>query len=260
MIDKNITQKLKEAGTNSRKIGREKDFKALHWVYRWGWSSASLIDHVASPGRRGLAQRLVKRGLLEESINPAIAVEKAMPRRIMTLTDLGQMLVENDIEVDELLDQDRTNEIPWHQLLHDAAVQRATAFNKNLLGFRTPKEIATKSSKGIKQPDAIWIIGNNLKMGVEVEINKKKIGRELDNSMKSICMAVTEKTESQLDLISIFSPSDSILNFYKILLQPGKKINRWKRNSARQWIVDEGNAYTVPESIKGKILFKKIEL
>lgn len=231
--------KLKAAGKTSRQVGAEKTFKALHWVYRWGWSYPFILDQIASPGRRGLTKKLVDQKLLASFDCPGAGGKKGLPHSVVCLTEDGQMIVENELQEDAFLSQNLTDDIPWHQLYHDASIQRSTALHTGLAEFRTPKEIAEKSAKNVKQPDAIWILEGGLRIGVELELTAKKKGREFDQTILALLSSVDPKgNPHSLGTITIIG-SAGILQNYKRRLTPGEIINTWERDQSRRWIESE---------------------
>lgn len=254
-------KKLKDAGTNSRKVGQQKTFSALNWVYRWGWSYPLLVDHIASPGRRGQSKKLVDQGLLLSFPSESAGGIKGIPLTTLCLTKDGQALVESEILREQLLDQNLKDDIPHHQLRHDALVQRATTFHENLAGFETPKEIATKSTAGVKQPDAIWILKEGLRLGLELEMTAKKSGREINQTILALLKAVDSTSYYKLDLIVILSQSSAILDNYKELLKPGSKFTRWGKDNSGKWVeVSTERVTLVPDWAKGKFVFTKFDL
>jgi len=246
--------KLKAAGKTSRQVGAEKTFKALHWVYRWGWSYPFILDQIASPGRRGFTKKLVNQNLLASFDCPGAGGKKGVPSSVVCLTESGQMMVESELLEDQFLSQGLEDDIPWHQLFHDAIVQRSTALKDGLVEFRTPKEIADKSAKGIKQVDAIWILGPGLRIGIEFEITAKKKGREFDQTILALLQCVSPKgNPHSLDMISIIGPK-GILENYKTRLSPGYTVDLWERDQSRRWI-ESGAKITVPEWSRTRFSF-----
>lgn len=253
---------LKAAGTNSRKVGGEKAFKALLWVYRWGWSYPFLVDHIASPNRRGLCKKLVEQKLLSSFDCPGAGGKKGLPNSVVCLTKDGQMLVESELSESQFLDQNLQEDIPWHQLYHDALVQRATGLKSDLLEFKTPKEIAEKSDRGVKQADAIWILKSGQRIGVELELTAKKRGREFDQTILSLLHSVNPNgNPHQLDAIALVcrGREDGILGSYRERLKPGKKITLWERDPSRKWVESEKTA-TVPDWAAGRFHFQLLEI
>jgi len=259
---KETAAKLRAAGTNSRKVGAEKRFKALHWVYRWGWSYPFLVDHIASPNRRGLTKKLVEQKLLISYDCPGAGGKKGLPNSVVCLTKDGQMLVESELSESEFLDQNLQDDIPWHQLYHDALVQRATGLKADLVEFRTPKEIAEKSDAGVKQADAIWVLKSGERIGVELELTAKKKGREFDQTILSLIRSVNPKgNPHNLDAIALVcrGREDGILGSYRERLKPGKKITLWERDPSRKWVESEKHS-TVPDWVAGRFSFQLIKL
>ncbi len=249
-----VARRHKEAGTNSRAVGQARQREALRWMYRWGWSTPSIIDQVANNGRSGLAARLVKRGLLEETDNP-------QNRRSTDPIDLLFLTKDAVQEVEELLDspsdfldQNYQNDLPIHQVRHDFYVQKLTANNINKIkSYLTPKEIAAKSKPQEKQVDAIWIYEDGIRVGIEMELTRKKTGREIDRSMLMILLAVKDGNTFGLNAINFFSTSRGILETYKAILKPGKKIRRWEQDDQRRWVATD--LATVPDWSENRILF-----
>lgn len=251
--------KLKAAGKSSRQVGAEKTFRALHWVYRWGWSYPFILDQVSSPGRRGMTKKLVEQKLLASFDCPGAGGKKGIPKTVVCLTESGQMIVENELLEDQFLSQNLTDDIPWHQLYHDALIQRSTALNDELTAFRTPKEIAEKSAKGIKQADAIWILESGFKVGVELELTAKKKGREFDQTILSLLKSVNPKGNAHsLDMIVIIG-SPGILQNYKKRLTPGTPVVLWERDQSRRWIESE-KKQLVPEWADARFSFTKFKI
>jgi hypothetical protein len=237
--------KLKAAGKSSRQVGAEKTFKALHWVYRWGWSYPFILDQVASPGRRGMTKKLVEQNLLASFDCPGAGGKKGIPKTVVCLTEDGQMIVENELLEDQFLSQSLEDDIPWHQLYHDALIQRSTALKDDLAEFKTPKEIADKSAKGVKQADAIWILKSGLKIGVELELTAKKKGREFDQTILALLHSINPNgNPHSLDMIAIIG-SVGILKNYKNRLTPGNQVDLWERDQSRRWI-ESGKKQQIP--------------
>lgn len=258
-----VAKKLKADGTSTRKVGRQKTLAALSWVYRWGWSYPLIVDGVASPQRRGFSKKLVGQKLLDAWPTESSGGIKGIPHTVLCLTRDGQAMVESELSLNQLLDQSLKDDIPRHQLRHDSLVQRATAKRieiKEIQGFETPKEIASKSVAGNKQPDAIWILKNGQRMGLELELTRKKSGREINQTVDALLRAVEENNHHNLNMISILSSSEAILQDYQMRLAPGAKVRVWgKDNSGRPIEIPE-KAFLVKSWAAGKFVFQKIEI
>lgn len=88
------TMAAKFPGRSARQRGDDKQRQALDWVYRWGWASPGTIEKVGGAERSGLAARLVRRGLLEETRTACGGAHKGVPVKILTLTQDGLEEVE----------------------------------------------------------------------------------------------------------------------------------------------------------------------
>jgi hypothetical protein len=256
----NISDRLKAQGTNSRKRGTEKTEKALNWVYRWGFSSPTILDRVASPTRGGLTKKLIEQKLLAAWAAPGSGGQKGVPHMVVTLTQAGEALVVSRLKkIEDLLDQNYAQEVQWHQLRHDILVQKATANMTELNGYLTPKEIRKKSQKNVKQPDAIWIMNDGRHVGIELELTPKKRGKEISQTIISLIRSVQPNNVYGLSSVVIYSPSQMILNDYKNHLIEGKKIKIWDKDSSRRW-VETSSVITVPALALEKISLREIDL
>lgn len=256
-------------GRTTRQAGRDKDLIAARWIYRWGWSTPGIVDLMASPGRRGIAARLVKRGWLSNHPTPSGSGIKGVPAEVLVLTHDGVSEVESDLSESDLIPYSSKPEltIPWHQLRHDCLVQLWTARRlaaKKIKSFSTPREISKPSLSGIKQSDAIWTIATpakNLQVGVELELNAKK-DRELDQTilalLKSVQPEIGSALPGPLDAVVLLSHSQAILDRYKKVLAPGATLTLYDRDSSRHW--KASGTTKVPDWTKGRFFFEKVEL
>lgn len=250
------------AGRSSREVGRAKDLAGLVWIYRWGWSTPTIVDMVASPSRRGVAARLVKRGLAQRHPTPTGSGAKGVPVDVIVLTPDG--VAEVEAERDPLpypTQPDRC--VPWHQLRHDTLVQLWTARRlvaNKIAGYTAPREIADRSQGGIKQPDAVWHSSHG-QIAVELELTAKK-DRELHQAALAMAKAVHPGTEGHpkgpYNIVAILSHSEAILAKYRRLLQPGATITKYKRDAARHWHPD--GQIKVPDWITGRVILEKVQL
>jgi hypothetical protein len=243
---------------SSRQVGREKDLSALLWVYVWGWSSPSVVDFYVSPNRRGVAARLIKKGFLSEHLTNGGKI-KGSPDKLITLTSNGIAEVEAFLTEYQLLNYPSQGEkiIAWKQLRHDLLTQKYTAQalrNGTITGFLTPRQTAQKSDKNTKQHDAIWILKDNKKIGVEVELSAKW-DRDLDDFVRKCIFSVSKN--GQVDAIGVLSHSQAIVDRYKSALRVGASYQIWEKNTSGKWYVKQTR--TVPEWFPD-VIFRKIDL
>lgn len=263
--DKARTKHAREAlqdGVGPRVRGLEKDRSALAWVYRWGWSSASVIDAYASPGRRGVAARLIKRKLLEPHECEAAGGIKGVPARALTLTQDGVAEVEAFLSAEEIMPypRDGSRLIKKHQIRHDLLVQRYTVIklqSDNITAFQTPRELAEFATSGDKYPDAIWTFNDGKKIAVELELTAKK-GRELDQALLALLRSV--KDDGPYDLAVYLSHSPGLLQRYRNALKPGSKIPTYQRNPVTRQYERKAKDIDVPAWAVQRVLFEPVEL
>ena len=248
-------------GKTPLQVGIEKTKTALDWVYRWGWSSPSTLDMLGGSARRGLSARLVKNGLLRSTRTQCGGAVRGVPNFILTLTETGQAEVERFCENLLPYERDPYKAVHQQKLRHDHLAQMATArtvIEGKIAGFKTEKELAEESSKGVKQPDIVWLLGNIL-MGLEVELTGK-FGRQLDQFVYGCIHALIGNASQRprFHRIAIVTDSPAIKKRYEQAFAPGAKYQVWSKNSRGYW-VSENQVRTVPDNIKGRIQCQLIE-
>jgi len=260
----NINVQLAEArlafqssGKSTRQVGNEKNFSAMLWVYKWGFSSASVIDFFVNPNRRGVCSRLLKQGFFANHEMDGGGL-KGVPLQLITLTQDGVAKVESMLSENQLLQYPTSGEklINQQKIRHDILMQRYTveALNgKKITDFLTPRQTAQKSDKNRKEHDAIWILQNDEKLGVELELTAKW-ERDLDDFVRKCVLSVAKK---QVDKIGILSPSQAIIDRYKFALKKGANYHIWEKNDAGRWRIEA--TPKVPENFPS-LVTKLIEI
>lgn len=260
--------RAKLAGRSPRAVGVEKNQAGLRWVYRWGWSSATIIDAIATPGRRGVAARLLKAGLLEAHPCPGAGGIKGVPLQVLTLTPSGVAEVEATISDEGLLPypEDGSRLVIWRQLRHDIVVQNATATRmtgSRITEYRTPRELAEKSESGKKQPDGVWLMPDGRRLALELELTAK-VGRELDQTVLGILTGIRPaepergREAGPFDLVGILSQSSAILNRYRSALTPGATLTTWSRDASRHW--QQSGSIKIPAWVSNRVVLEKVTL
>lgn len=226
---------LRKSGKSPRQKGEERDRQALNWIYRWGWSTPTIIDHLSGAKGRGLTSRLIKNKLIIKT-----EVENARIPYILTLTKNG---------LEEALSH-ASRQLPYElnptkyrndQHYHYDLAQKITVhfLNKDgIIKFRTEKESNEISERYIKQHDIVFILKNDKRIGVEVELTGKW-GRKFDEFIYSCLNALKRE---KIDKIFIVSTKASIVIRYYNAFSVGSHFYIWGRN-------DSGN-YTRQEEFK----------
>jgi len=81
-------------GQSSRARGTQKMHQALSWVYRWGWSTPTILDALTGNKATGLSARLVRRGLLRKTRTESGGILQGVPAWFLTLTNTGLLETE----------------------------------------------------------------------------------------------------------------------------------------------------------------------
>lgn len=248
------------AGRSPRQAGLDKARQALDWVYRWGYSAASVLDGLSGAKRRGLSARLVKQGLLRSTRTESGGTVKGVPQAILTLTPLGLSDVERWREslLPYELDAYRYRQDQLrHHMLAQTATAKALAENR-IVGFATEKELAERSAAGMKQPDVLWTLPTGQKVGVEVELSAKW-GRDLDTFVLACLKAISKGQEgkpARFDMVAVVSDSPAILKRYKAAFEPGATYGLWQKDERSRW--EKVGTQQVPELAKGRILWRQL--
>jgi hypothetical protein len=243
-----------------RARGKEKTRIALDWIYRWGWSSPSTLDVATGGKRTGLAARLTRQKLIKSTRTESGGGIKGIPIHMLTLTSIGLDEVER-LREDLIQYELDAFKIDQTKLRHDELAQRATAdgINKETIkDFKTPKELAAKSEKGVKQPDVLWINETGQRIGVEVELSAKW-DRKLDQFVLSCITSMLNSANpvNKVDTVAIVSDSKAIIKRYKEAFTPGAKLGLWAKNERGFWA--QTNTYLVPLTTERNIVWRFIE-
>ncbi len=233
------------------KAGQVKAQKALQWVYRWGWSTSSILEIVGGAQRSGLAARLIRNGMLKATKTEA-GPAAGSPTAILTLTQQGQNEVEKHIEnQDDLIEyQLDPYRIDQSKIRHGQLAQSATAKNLRdggIVDYITEPMAASKSEKYVKQHDIIWICADGERIGVEVELSAKW-KRKLDEFVLSCVLSIKNEVVSR---IYIATDSKAIQNRYSIAFEVGHEFGKWEKSELG--FSKQTGKYKVPAYMEGKV-------
>jgi len=209
-------------GTSPLERGREKDAAALMWVWRWGWSSASTTDSVVAK-QRGVVKRLADKKLLRYHETEGYR-SKYYPARVIVLSKAGVELLGDRIDLK--MRHITAEDVAWHQLRHDHAVQVWTAKKLQeglIVDYITPREMAKRSEIGAKQPDAIWTLNDGAKMAIELELTYKK-PREKHGMISKLTRLLSK---GAVDHVLIVTQSEATAQDLRKLIAPGARRPQW---------------------------------
>ncbi|RQY17967.1 hypothetical protein DF105_29160 [Burkholderia stagnalis] len=222
-----------------RERGVEKTKAALTWLYRWGWSSPTLIDRIGGNKSGGLCARLLKAGLVQRERTAAGGVALDVPVWIITLTPLGLQEIER-FERQLVMYEPEIVRVRQEQIRHDYLVQLETIKRLDrgeIHGFNTPLQLRARSEDGVKQPDAIWLTPENCRVAVEMELTAKW-GRHFDQFIVRLLRGVrlNQEANNLFDSVLILSDSPALLERYEAALQPGNTVQIWTQTKDRKWV------------------------
>lgn len=245
-------------GKTSLERGRERALTAVTWIYRWGWSSSTTVETLVSSNRSGLAQRLVKGGLVVSTKTQSRRNEKFLPSSFLTLTLDGKHMVEVGLE-EQMFYEHRPERVNQNHLMHDQMAQQYTAerlIAGDIVDYQTEKEMSSKSRNGVKNPDVVWIFPDGKKVSIEIELSPKW-ERDLDTFVHSSLVSLSSKTgPARFDRLHIITDAPAILKRYQIAFTPGTKFWTWKKNEAGRWTVDEQKS--VPSWATERITWEQV--
>jgi hypothetical protein len=236
-------------GMTPRQKGIQNRLAVVDWLYKWGYSSAPLLQQLLKKQATGYAAAAVKAGYLIQT-----KTDSGSPKYIYTLSESGVQLAtkhSNRLLRYPELEPFRINQaLIRHQLLAQKAT--LTALQSNLIqGYLTERMIDEIGDKlGVKRPDAVFL-KEDKKIGVEVELSSKW-DRKLDQFLSGIGSAFANKS---YDLFMIYSDSPALIERYKAALN--EPITRWQKDDRGHWKA-ESQVY-FPENKRHLVQFKLIE-
>lgn len=216
---------------SSVKRGQEKELAVLNWICRWGWASAGMIDKL-SGSSNGYAKKLERHELVQGMRTESGGGLRGVPNFIYTLTELGQQIVEKDVEqlLQYEVDPFRINQA---NLRHDELVQKATFSNlqsNKIIAFETPRETFKFDEKNVKNFDVIFHDSEGKKTGIELELSGKW-QRKLDQFIHSIETALKTKVHR----VMVITDSKAIYERYQKSFTAGSVFHTWVKDSQSHW-------------------------
>ena len=253
-------------GKSPRTEGVKRAEEALLWVYRWGWTTPTLLElALRSSGRSGIGNRLIKSGLLVRTPTPSGGINST-PSCILTLSRVGLELA-TALATTLLPYELNPHRIKPSTIHHGETVQRLTAiklstwnYGMSADSYLTEKELSIGRGKGEKIPDVLWEVTfedqlkPNVKVAVEVELSAKWTN-ELDTF---VYLSLRQLKDNDCDAIEIYSTSRALLlRYYKAFL-PGQLLQTWTKEPGKtgRWV--KGGTVKIPDRADNQIRFIQI--
>lgn len=255
-----------------RERGFERTKEAIEWTYKWGWTTPTILEINAGTTKSGLANRLVKSGLLNRIEAPSGGINST-PTFLLTLTQKG---LEIALEItDELLPYETDpHKINLKNVSHDELVQRLTAkylwFTPESGGiddYKTPKQLHSWNADSVKIPDAIWVKGDS-GFALEVELSGKwnvEFDRFITMTVSNLLLR-KDAPEPTFAGVLFFTKSPALLERYQTAFQAGKKYPLWKKEQGKtgRWKQKTNSSgepliYQITSQISKLVKFQLIE-
>lgn len=249
--------KLANSGKSPQQISRDTRMQVIEWVHCWGYTSSAHIQELLGKTSGSVAQKLANQGWLV-----ATKTESGTPTVIYALSESGLQEAERHSQMLYRYPEIDPYKIDQKLVRHNLLAQKITinAIKSGRFShFETERMFATAGDKsGVKRPDVIWITKTNLRIGIEVELSAKW-SRDLDEFVLGIVNALQDTTEkpAHYGRFIVVSDSQAIINRYKQAMDPDAKLNIWKKNDRKHWVIDKSDP--IPDWLIGKIDFKLLE-
>lgn len=243
-------------GLSPRAAGELRVQKILNWVYAFEKSTIPVLEKVGGSNQYGKVQKLIERGFLRVQNSKAGGFD-GVSKKIVTLTVAGLDYVER--HTDQMYryrwakDPSGLNQ---NHLLHDLIAQILTISNLQqgrIEGFEPESRSGAKNQIGKKKPDVIWLMPEEKRWGLEVELTKKT-GRDAHTFVSRVVDSlITKNLGDRLDAFLLVTDKPGIEKAYKAAMSVGSPIIEYRKDSRNRWVEIEGNR-RVPESIEGRFM------
>lgn len=259
----NVHQQLAKAraslaatGRSPRQIGLESRQTVLDWIYRWGYTSSTVVQSLLGRTSAGYAQKLARQGLLTST-----KTKSGTPASYFTLTELGLHEAERfacALHRYPELDNYKVNQ---QQIRHYLIAQNITLNGlraKTISNYETERMFDQSGDKSrVKRPDIIWQTNTDLRVAVEVELSPKW-DRDLDEFVLGVTRALNSQGNqpSTYNRFAIITDSEAIIERYRAAMQPGASLAIWEKNQRNHWVKDK--TVSVPDWLITKIDFQLI--
>lgn len=239
----------------TRQGDRNKSF-ALAWVYKWGYSTAPIIQLLLGHFGMSWTAGAVTGGWLRRT--SVTARERV---KLITLTPKGVAWVEERrdeiFKYPELEPHRISPTTVWHNLL----AQRITIHcvrSGEATGFRTERQEASKSRRGEKRPDVVLITKTRERIGVEIELNNKWDQR-FDEFVSSTIAALSPSPDggaARFQKFFVFTTSPALASRYAAAFQPDAPLRIWRNVSKSDYVVDR--TVKVPDWVRDRVEFRVV--
>ena len=236
-------RKAKLGDLTPHQYAKERDYKLLRWVWKWGYSSKVILQKLSQSNRHGIVNRLVKNGLLTETKTESGTIVASF----FTLTENGLAEVERHANRLHYYPYLEPYKVRQNMLRHNLMAQSYTV--KNILSgqikrYQTPLMNPAISTRNIKEPDCIWEMADSEVIAIEIELTKKW-ERDFDDFRRKVVRALGN--DSRITQFVLVTDSKAIAKAYTEGMKPGTYVSTWKKNVHGKWFVS--GDFEIPEEI-----------
>lgn len=187
-MDSNLETKQNKRYSLNLHSGKQREMSSKNaddlctWVYRWGWTTAQIINRFLDLKRPSLADEFVKKGLLEK----LAAKEGFRERFVYILSEDGKIRAQELLDIDHGFVEtipyklNESRRIPWSLHTHNMVCQHLMI---DMLGPRiapisyiTELEYRKDNALGEAVPDMGFNFGDDF-VYCEIELNQKELIR-----------------------------------------------------------------------------------
>lgn len=243
-------------GVSPRAKGLQNRLAVVDWLYRFGYSSAAVLQDVLGKQSSGWAAMAERRGLLQ-----SVRTNAGVPPRLYVLAADGLALAEQHAQ--QLLaypevDPSRVNQ---SLLRHNLLVQSLTVGElaaERIASFRAERELWTGDRRGVKRPDVIWNLPSGARIAVELELTAKW-GRALDEFVGALVRGLQTNlpTEPTFDRVAVITPSPALAERYRTALAAGAPVRTWVKDQRGHWRIERQES--VPPEISRMVAIKVLQ-
>jgi hypothetical protein len=230
---------LAEKGKSPREIGHESLLKVIQWIYRWGYTTTSIIQVIVNRTSGGYANKLTNQGWLVYT-----KTSSGTPAGFYTLSEKGLAEAERHTQLLYNYQEINPYRVDQLQIRHNILAQSASLNGLKagtIISYESERMLFVEGDKfGQKRPDVVWIAKSGLRIGVEIELSAKW-GQKLDEFILRIAAGLTsvEGKSATYDRLMIASDSPAIISRYQDAVKPGALVSSWKKSPRNHWIQDK---------------------
>lgn len=244
---------LAATGMSPRQLGVESKLKVIAWTYRWGYTSATIVQLLLKRTSAGYAQRLARQGWLIST-----KTVSGIPASFFTLSEQGLQEAERHSTSLYRYPEINPYKVNQQQIRHYLLAQTATinALMMSLIvSYETERMFAKDGDRlGEKRPDVVWQNQKAQRIAVEIELSAKW-GRDLDEFVLGIVRALQSSNDkpAKFSRFAIVTDSPAIQKRYSNAMQPGTDLSLWKKDNRQHWAIEK--TVKVPDWLINKVDF-----